>query len=150
MAITYISPLADATGGPVGYPRSMSDTHTAPACSRRLFLVGSATTFAGILAAACGSTSTEEVAATDVPVGSAIIVGDFIIAQPTAGEYRAYSVICPHQNSRITEVEGSTVRCTNHNSIFDIATGKVLEGPARDGLTPAQTDASGGTVTVTG
>ncbi|MEJ4099202.1 Rieske 2Fe-2S domain-containing protein [Corynebacterium mastitidis] len=119
-----------------------------PPCSRRLFLAGSATTLAGALLAACGSSPTEEVAAADVPVGSAVIVGDFIVAQPTEGEYRAYSTTCPHQSSRITEVEGDTVRCTAHNSVFSLKDGSVVEGPARAPLSEGSAEQNGTQVRV--
>ncbi|MBC3186502.1 Rieske (2Fe-2S) protein [Corynebacterium sp. zg-331] len=114
-----------------------------PPCSRRLFLLGSATTFAGAVLAACGSSPTAEIAADDVPVGSAVIVGDFIIAQPEAGTYRAYSTTCPHQSSTITEVEGDTVRCLTHNSVFSLADGSVVSGPARTGLAEGTVEKNG-------
>ena len=113
-------------------------------CSRRLFLLGSATTFAGAFLAACGSKEPE-----DVPVGSAVIVDDFIIAQPSAGEYKAYSTLCPHANQHIDEVQGDKVRCPGHGSMFSISDGAVLNGPARDPLTEAQVTANGDTLTVT-
>ena len=75
-----------------------------------MFLLGTATTFAGAFLAACGSEPAVEVAAADVPVGSATIFDGFIIAQPTEGTYVAYSQTCPHQRNPITEVEGDTVR----------------------------------------
>ena len=118
-------------------------------CSRRLFLLGSATTFAGAFLAACGSKEPEEVPAADVPVGSAVIVGDFIIAQPSAGEYKAYSTLCPHANQPLDEVQGDKVRCPGHGSMFSISDGAVLNGPARDPLTEAQVTANGDTLTVT-
>lgn len=126
-----------------------ANPRTAPAtCSRRLFLAASASTFAGVLLAACGSGPREEVAATDVPVGSAIIVGDFIIAQPKAGEYKAYSTRCPHQRNKISKVEGDVVRCTAHNSRFSIVDGSVVSGPARTGLEDADLKQDGSTLSV--
>lgn len=113
-----------------------------------MFLLGTATTFAGAFLAACGSEPDAEIAAADVPVGSATIFDGFIIAQPTEGTYVAYSQTCPHQRSPITEVEGDTVRCTSHNSIFRIADGSVVSGPSRDPLYPAQVSQSGGTLNV--
>lgn len=115
-------------------------THHNPLqCSRRLFLAGVGTTFAGALLAACGN-STAEVAATDVPVGSAVLVGKFIVAQPRPGEYRAYSAICPHQGSTINSVKGDTVVCPAHNSVFRIADGSVVTGPSPQPLTPANVE----------
>ena len=118
-------------------------------CSRRMFLLGTATTFAGAFLAGCGTTPSEEVATTQVPVGSAVIVGDVIIAQPTAGNFVAYSTTCPHQGNKITQVDDGTVTCTAHNSVFDIADGAVLDGPARDPLTPGKATVDGDTVTAT-
>ncbi|MEZ2122013.1 Rieske (2Fe-2S) protein [Corynebacterium sp. CCM 9204] len=119
-----------------------------PSCSRRLFLLGTATTFAGAVLAACGGTETPaSIEAQDVPVGSAVVVGNFIIAQPTSGVFHAYSTICPHQGAKIDIVEGATVRCPKHNSVFDIENGSVIEGPARDPLHPAKLSAEGTTLT---
>lgn len=117
-----------------------------PTCSRRMFLLGTATTFAGAFLAACGKPAPAEVAATQVPVGSAVIVDKFIIAQPTEGNFVAYSTTCPHQGSPITQVDGSTVRCPSHGSVFDITTGDVVSGPATTGMTSAPVTEDGGTV----
>ncbi|WP_342318720.1 Rieske (2Fe-2S) protein [Corynebacterium mayonis] len=103
-------------------------------CSRRLFLLGSATTFAGAFLAACGYPAPEEVAATEVPIGSAVILDKVIIAQPEAGTYVAYSSTCPHEFKKITQVKGDTVRCTAHGSLFNIVDGSVISGPAVRGL----------------
>ncbi|WJZ03965.1 Rieske (2Fe-2S) protein [Corynebacterium freiburgense] len=116
-------------------------------CSRRLFLVATATTFGGALLAACGSTKTEDVPASDVPLGKAIIVNGFIIAQPTKGIYKAYSASCPHQGSPVSIVhDDGTVECPTHNSIFSIEDGAVQSGPSRSGLMPATLTANGDTL----
>ena len=133
-------------------PQEQGSGHTVDrsdfTCSRRMFLLGTATTFAGAFLAACGSEPSVEVAAADVPVGSAVIFDGFIIAQPTAGNYVAYSQTCPHQRNPITEVEGDTVRCTHHDSVFNIADGSVVSGVARDPLYPAKVEQSGDTLSV--
>ncbi|MDO4909154.1 MAG: Rieske (2Fe-2S) protein [Corynebacterium sp.] len=118
-------------------------------CSRRLFLVASATSFAGLLAAcsAGGSSKSASTDASDVPVGSAIIVGDFIFAQPEKGTYKAYSTTCPHQGAKINKVDGSHVICPKHDSIFDISDGSVVSGPARDPLSGATLSNEGTTLT---
>lgn len=120
-------------------------------CNRRLFLLGTATTFAGLLATACGSKSAT-VGIADIPVGSAVIVDSFIIAQPTAGEYKAYSTVCPHANNPITKIEADTATCTKHNSVFSLADGSVISGPAPKGMIEFTTevDSAAGTVSVTG
>ncbi len=117
-------------------------------CNRRLFLLGTATTFAGAFLAACGSEPNEEVAKTQVPVGSAVILDRFIIAQPTAGNFVAYSAVCPHQGSKITQVlDDGSVRCPNHGSVFDLETGAALAGPADKPLTTATLTEEGDTLT---
>ena len=105
-----------------------SHNHT---CSRRAFLLGTATTFAGALLVACGSSGTKT-AANDVPVGSAIM----------------YSTVCPHQGSPITQVSGDTVKCTRHGSVFSIKDGSVISGPSQAGLSPKEFSKDGDSIVV--
>lgn len=116
-------------------------------CSRRMFLIGTATTFAGAVLAACGDDSPQTLSVNDVPVGSAVIVGSAIIAQPTAGEYRAYSTACPHANAVIDEIDGEIARCPKHGSEFSIVDGSVITGPARDAMYPKEITVDGDTIT---
>ena len=111
-------------------------------CNRRLFLIGTATTFTGALLTACLPPK-QTIDAKDVPVGSAVIVGNFIITQPTSGVYHAYSATCPHQGAKITQVNGDTVTCTNHNSVFSITDGALVSGPSRAGLKEAKLNTDG-------
>ncbi|NLZ57444.1 MAG: Rieske 2Fe-2S domain-containing protein [Corynebacterium sp.] len=124
----------------------MSLSPSSPACSRRTFLLGAATTFAGAFLAACGSNPPKEIAATEVPVGSAVILGSVIIAQPMEGEFLAYSSACPHQGNFITKVEGDVVTCTKHNSKFSIMDGSLISGPAATGLSEANLTREGDTL----
>lgn len=119
-------------------------------CSRRMFLLGSATTVAGAFLAACGEEPSVEIAKAEVPVGSAIIADGFIIAQPQPGTYLAYSQRCPHQRNLITKVEGDQVRCTAHNSVFKLADGSVVQGPARDPMETASIKEAGDKLNVQG
>ncbi|MCS4535470.1 Rieske (2Fe-2S) protein [Corynebacterium sp. HS2168-gen11] len=109
-----------------------------------MFLLGTATTFAGLALAACGKDPVT-LGISDVPVGSAIIIDDVILAQPTAGEYKAYSTDCPHQHSRISIVEGDVVRCPTHDSRFSIIDGSVIEGLARAPMTELTMELDGNT-----
>ncbi|MDY5785698.1 MULTISPECIES: Rieske (2Fe-2S) protein [unclassified Corynebacterium] len=103
-------------------------------CSRRLFLLGSATTLAGAFLVACGKPAPEEVAATEVPVGSAVILDKVIIAQPEPGKFVAYSATCPHEFQKISEVHDEVVRCPAHGATFAVADGSVVSGPVVRGL----------------
>ncbi|MDO4928157.1 MAG: Rieske 2Fe-2S domain-containing protein [Corynebacterium sp.] len=117
-------------------------------CNRRLFLLGTASAFAGAFLIACGGAEPLEIPADDIPVGGAKIYPDFIIAQPTKGDYRAYVNKCPHQGNRITVVDGDKVRCVEHRSEFSISDGAVVSGPARDALTPEEVAIVGDTLQV--
>lgn len=72
-----------------------------------------------------------------VPVGGGIIVeaAETVITQPVEGEFMAFSSICPHQGCAVERIEDGQIVCPCHDSHFDIATGDVLSGPARRGLT---------------
>lgn len=115
-------------------------------CSRRLFLLGSATTLAGAYLAACGKPASASIAATEIPVGSGVILDGVIFAQPTEGNFIAYSTKCPHQGSAVTKIEGGDAICTTHYSTFDLTTGEVVSGPANKGLETLTVSIDGDTV----
>lgn len=79
----------------------------------------------------------------------------FLERPPAAGEVRCVQVgdkpvavwnvegrlygaedFCPHLGGPLSEgtLEGACVRCPWHGAKFDLASGKVLEGPAKRGL----------------
>ncbi|MFF2390397.1 Rieske (2Fe-2S) protein [Agromyces sp. NPDC058104] len=82
----------------------------------------------------------------DVPVGGSIdatIDGEpALIAQPTAGEVVAFSAICTHQQC-VVAAAGEEFHCPCHGSIYEAATGEVVQGPAIDPLTPIAVAVSG-------
>lgn len=115
--------------------------------SRRSFLKGAAavtaTTAAGAVLAACGSKDdAASVAQADIPVGGAIVSGEWVVAQPQAGQFVAYSNVCPHAQGKIETIEKDGSRtvavCSKHHSKFDVASGDVVDGPSRDGMKPAK------------
>lgn len=47
----------------------------------------------------------------------------------------AFSDICTHRQCNLSlggEIEGTTIECECHGSVFDMATGDVIEGPATE------------------
>lgn len=115
-----------------------------PACSRRRFLLGSAATAAGALLAACGSAEeAAKVAAADIPVGGGVVIGKYVVTQPAEGEFHAFSAVCPHMGSTISEFADGQMICPQHGSHFDMATGEVVSGPSRDPAAPAPLAAEG-------
>lgn len=113
-------------------------------CSRRGFLLGTATTAAGALLAACAPGSdVERVAAADIPVGGGTVVGDYVVTQPEEGVFKAFSARCPHQGGTINAVRDGVMICPDHNSHFDIETGHVVSGPSRQPAGPAKLGSEG-------
>ena len=68
----------------------------------------------------------------DVPVGSAAIFADqkVVVAQQSEGDFTAFSAVCTHQGCLVGSVEGEEILCPCHGSVFSIADGSVLNGPA--------------------
>lgn len=123
--------------------------------SRRTVLraLGGAVLLPGVLVACSSGSSDDEgpagpttgeasagasVPASEVPVGQARIVdagGERVVmAQPTEGEFVAYSSACTHQGTPVNADEGLTLTCPNHGSVFDATDGGVLNGPATSAL----------------
>ncbi len=88
-----------------------------------------------------------------VPVGSAVSAKDsagnpLLVAQPSAGKVVAFSAICTHQGCTVAPA-GTKFQCPCHGSMYDAATGAVLQGPAPRPLTQVPVHVAGGNV-VTG
>jgi Rieske Fe-S protein len=66
----------------------------------------------------------------DVPVGGGVIVGDTVITQPKAGEFKAFSTVCTHQGCAVSEIVDGTINCTCHGSKFSVEDGERTAGPA--------------------
>jgi Rieske Fe-S protein len=77
-----------------------------------------------------GSDAEVLVATGDVPDGGGVILADVVVAQPTSGEFTAFSARCTHEGCKVDEVAGGTINCPCHNSQFSIADGSVVAGPA--------------------
>jgi Rieske Fe-S protein len=65
----------------------------------------------------------------DVPVGSGVIVGEVVITQPTAGDFKGFSAICTHAGCTVNKVADGTIDCPCHGSKFNLD-GSVANGPA--------------------
>ena len=73
--------------------------------------------------------------AADIPVGSGTIFPEAqaVITQPQAGEFKAFTSICTHQQCPVADVT-DTINCKCHGSKFDITDGSVANGPAEKPL----------------
>lgn len=141
------------------YPLTMTETHNCSSndapepkqsllgFSRRNFL----TTFA-IAAGSVGLTSLAQsaqaaskkykvCAAKDIKVGGASsfrIAGAqnmmVLITQPKKGVFRAFDQRCTHDGYAVNGIEGKSLKCQAHGALFDMDSGKVKRGPARNPL----------------
>ncbi|BBX04158.1 (2Fe-2S)-binding protein [Mycolicibacterium moriokaense] len=83
-----------------------------------------------------GGTAPEAIAATSaVPVGSGLIVGEVVVTQPAAGDFKGFSSTCTHAGCTLNEVVDGTINCPCHGSKFNLD-GSVAHGPATKPLTP--------------
>ena len=65
----------------------------------------------------------------DVPVGSGVIVGEVVVTQPVAGEFKGFSAKCTHKGCTVNKVADGTIDCPCHGSKFNLD-GTVANGPA--------------------
>jgi nitrite reductase/ring-hydroxylating ferredoxin subunit len=62
------------------------------------------------------------------------VSGNRIAIASVGGAFYAFGDTCTHQGCSLAEgtLEGTTVTCPCHGSQFDVTTGDVLHGPARE------------------
>jgi nitrite reductase/ring-hydroxylating ferredoxin subunit len=92
------------------------------------------------------------VAVADVPVGGGVVLSeaDYVITQPTAGDFRAFSKFCTHRQCPLASVGGGTINCMCHGGRYSMVDGSVQAGPPPKSLPPAEVTVKGGWVVVTG
>ena len=87
----------------------------------------------------------------DVPVGGGLVVQaeQVVITQPSEGEFKAVSAVCPHQGCLVTDIRDGEIVCPCHGSRFTVDTGDVVGGPAPRGLEERQVTITGDEIAVT-
>lgn len=98
--------------------------------------------------APAGQGGATTVAASEIPVGGGKIVGQYVVTQPTAGTFEAFSALCTHQNLPVQQVSDAAIVCGRHGSSFSLADGSVLTGPATTPLPGATVSVDGDTLTI--
>jgi Rieske Fe-S protein len=143
-ALGACSPVEEAAG-PTTSPASSAPATSAPATSE------APTEASPPESETEAAPSGPSVAVADVPVGGGVILedADYVITQPTAGEFKAFSKICTHMQCPVGSVEGGTINCPCHGSKYSIEDGSVVNPPAPDPLEEAEVTISGDRVVVT-
>lgn len=141
------------------------------AMQRRTVLAGSGLVLASLAVAACSSgesvadpsasaTTVPEpsqssggggqvlAATTAVAVGGGVIVSSppIVVTQPSAGQFKGFTAICPHQGCLVASVEDNEIICPCHGSRFSASDGSVINGPAEIGLQSADVAVEGSNV----
>ncbi|GIF21300.1 Rieske Fe-S protein [Actinoplanes tereljensis] len=94
-----------------------------------------------------GATGGSALASTaDVPEGGGVISGDYVITQPVAGTFKAFSKVCPHAGCDVSKVDGGVIICPCHGSKFSIETGEPTVGPATKALAETKVKADGDSI----
>jgi Rieske Fe-S protein len=73
-------------------------------------------------------------AVADVPEGGGVIRGDVVLTRASGDDVRAFSAVCTHQGCTVDRVADGHIDCPCHGSVFDAATGAVVQGPASSPL----------------
>jgi Rieske Fe-S protein len=91
-----------------------------------------------------GGTGGSALASTaDIPEGGGKITADYVITQPTAGQFKAFSKVCTHQGCDVSKIDGGQISCPCHGSKFSIETGEPTTGPATKPLTETKVKVDG-------
>ena len=89
------------------------------------------------------------VKAADIPVGGGTVFDSgYVVTQPKAGQFKAFSAICTHAQCFVTTVQDGAIHCPCHGSRFSITDGSVLNGPAIQPLPAKTVTVNGDSLTV--
>jgi nitrite reductase/ring-hydroxylating ferredoxin subunit len=107
---------------------------------------GAATSASGGASGAGGLTAKKS----DIPVGSGTIfaAAQTVITQPKAGQFKAFTAVCTHQQCIVADVT-NTINCQCHGSKFSITDGSVVNPPAPTPLAAKKVTVKGDTISVT-
>ena len=134
----------------VAAPAASSAAPSASASSASSPSASAAATPSASASSSAPAPSGPSVATSKVPVGGGVILddADYVITQPTKGEFKAFSKICTHQGCPVTEVAGDSIVCKCHGSKFSIEDGSVTNPPANKPLKESTATVSGDKVYV--
>ena len=98
---------------------------------------------------ASGGASGVTAKTSDIPTGGGTIfaAAQTVITQPKAGEFKAFTAVCTHQQCIVADVT-DTINCNCHGSKFSITDGSVVNPPAQTPLAAKKVTVTGETITV--
>lgn len=86
----------------------------------------------------------------DETVVGLTLAGTMVAVARVEGTWHAVEAWCTHAECPLSDgwVEGTAIRCPCHGSLFDLATGEALEGPAEEPVRVFSTRVAAGRVEV--
>jgi Rieske Fe-S protein len=95
-----------------------------------------------------GTGGTVLAAVDEVPVGGGFVNSQerVVVTQPAAGQYKAFSAVCPHEGCLVSRVADNVIGCACHGSQFSAESGDVERGPAPSGLAELAVAVDGGNI----
>ncbi|MBC9729628.1 Rieske (2Fe-2S) protein [Streptomyces sp. TRM68367] len=86
----------------------------------------------------------------DIPEGGGKVFSEekVVVAQPAAGDFKAFSTICTHAGCPLIDLQGDTLSCNCHGSRFSVLDGSVKKGPATKPLAARQISVQGDSITL--
>ena len=84
----------------------------------------------------------------DIPVEGGVVISDppVVLVQPTSGDFKGFSAVCPHQGCLMSSVESNEILCPCHRSQFSATDGSVITGPAAEGLPAVPVEVQGNSI----
>ncbi|MGZ8631786.1 MAG: Rieske (2Fe-2S) protein [Actinomycetota bacterium] len=75
------------------------------------------------------------------------VTGEEIAVSRVDGALHAFGDICTHRRCNLSmggEIDGTTIECECHGSVFNMVTGEVVEGPATEPIATYPVSDEGG------
>ncbi|WOP18197.1 Rieske (2Fe-2S) protein [Raineyella sp. LH-20] len=97
-----------------------------------------------------GQQTGENIPTKDIPVGGGIVLtqGKYVITQPTAGQFHAFTNICAHAGCQVARVKDNEIQCDCHGSRYSIVDGHPTHGPTIRALAEYPVTVSGNRLSV--
>lgn len=98
-----------------------------------------------------GGSGPTTIKTSDIPVGGGKVFDGpkIVVTQPTAGQFKAFTAVCTHQRFLVGNVQGGTINCLHHGSMYNMSTGAVVGGPAPAPLAAKTVTVNGDSLTIT-
>ncbi|MET9395589.1 Rieske (2Fe-2S) protein [Streptomyces sp. NPDC006624] len=139
-----------AAGLTVALTACGSDDKASDASTEQGAAGGGATNEGGGSSAGAGAGGAALAKTADIPEGGGKVFKDekVVVSQPTAGDYKAFSTICTHQNCPMVDLKDDILSCTCHGSQFSVLDGSVKKGPAVKPLEAKKVTVDGDSITL--